>query len=183
MASAFSHIAVPAVLYATFKSDRVNFKLFLLAAALSVIPDADVMAFRFKIPYSSQWGHRGFTHSFVFALILAVFFSVFHRQFRSRPWTIFWFSFLSCASHPILDAMTNGGLGVALYWPFSLERIFFPFRPIQVSPIGVGRFFTEKGFKVILSELIWVLIPALIFAIIGAGLRRKIALGSRNRGT
>jgi inner membrane protein len=69
--------------------------------------------------------------------------------------------------------MTNGGLGVALYWPFSLERIFLPFRPIQVSPIEVSSFFTEWGLRVIVSELIWVLFPALVIGIIGAALRRK----------
>ena len=61
MASAFSHIAVPALLFASFKSDSVNFKLFLLAAICSVIPDVDVVTFKFGIPYESQWGHRGFT--------------------------------------------------------------------------------------------------------------------------
>ena len=76
-------------------------------------------------------------------------------------------------SHALLDAMTNGGLGVALYWPFSLERIFLPFRPIQVSPIEVSSFFTEWGFRVIASELILVLIPALVIGTIGAALRRK----------
>ena len=70
MASAFSHMAVPALLFASFKSDSVNFKLFLLAAICSVIPDVDVVAFKFGIPYESQWGHRGFTHSLVFALCL-----------------------------------------------------------------------------------------------------------------
>ncbi|WP_411726647.1 metal-dependent hydrolase [Methyloglobulus sp.] len=175
MASAFSHIAVPAVLYAGFKSDTVNFKLFLLGAACSVFPDVDVIAFKFGIPYESQWGHRGFTHSLVFALGLASLLSYFHRHLRSKPWIVFWLCFLSCASHAFLDAMTNGGLGVALYWPFSLERIFLPFRPIQVSPIGVSSFFTEWGLRVISSELIWVLIPALTIGTTGAVLRRKYA--------
>jgi inner membrane protein len=70
--------------------------------------------------------------------------------------------------------MTNGGLGVALYWPFSAERIFLPFRPIQVSPIGVGRFFTEQGVAVIKSEFIWVLIPSFVFGIVGVVIRRKL---------
>jgi inner membrane protein len=153
----------------------VNIKLFLLAAACSVIPDIDVIAFHFGIPYQSQWGHRGFTHSFVFALSLAGLLAGFHRRLCSKPWTVFWFCFLSCASHALLDAMTNGGLGVALYWPFSLERLFFPFRPIQVSPIGVGRFFTAKGINIIVSELIWVLFPALIIGLLGARVRRKYA--------
>jgi inner membrane protein len=174
MASAFSHIAIPAALYATFKSKSVNFKLFFMAGICSVIPDADVVEFKFGIPYESQWGHRGFTHSLVFAFVLAWLCVLFHRQVNSRPWVIFWLCFLSCASHPLLDAMTNGGLGVALYWPFSAERIFLPFRPIQVSPIGVGRFFTEQGVAVIKSEFIWVLIPSFVFGIVGVVIRRKL---------
>ena len=173
MASAFSHIAIPAVLYATFKSKAVNFKLFLMAAVCSVIPDADVLAFKFGIPYESQWGHRGFTHSLVFALALACISILLHSRVNSRPWTVFWISFISCVSHPLLDMMTNGGLGVALFWPFSAERIFFSFRPIQVSPIGVGNFFSDKGLSVMASELIWVLIPACVLGAIGAGWRRK----------
>lgn len=172
MASAFSHIAVPAVLYAGFKSETVNFKLFALAAACSIFPDIDVIGFKFGVPYESQWGHRGFTHSLVFALSLAFLLTLFHRKLKSKPWAVFWLCFVSGASHAFLDAMTNGGLGVALYWPFSLERIFLPFRPIQVSPIGISRFFTEWGLQVIISELIWVLLPALVIGTMGAVLRR-----------
>ena len=70
MASAFFHIAVPAVLYAVFKSHTVNFKLFLVAVMCSVIPNnADVIdPFKFGIPYESQWDHRGFTHPLSAAL-------------------------------------------------------------------------------------------------------------------
>ncbi len=177
MASAFSHIAVPAVFYASFKSDTVNFKLFVVAAVCSIFPDIDVIGFKFGVPYGSQWGHRGFTHSIVFALALASLLSCFHRQLRSKPWTVFWLIFASCASHAFLDAMTNGGLGVALYWPFSMERIFLPFRPIEVSPIGVGSFYTEWGLRVITTELVWVLIPALLIGTIGTVLRRIYTKG------
>lgn len=173
MASAFSHIAVPAVFYAVFKSRSVNFTLFLVAALCSVIPDADVIAFKWGIPYESQWGHRGFTHSLVFSVWLAALLTLFHRQLGSKPWVIFWLCFLSCASHALLDSMTNGGLGVALYWPFSLERIFLPFRPIEVSPIGIESFFTEWGMRVLASELLWVLMPALVIGAAGARLRRN----------
>jgi inner membrane protein len=177
MASAFSHIAVPALLYASFKSDTVNIRLFLLAALCSVFPDIDVIGFKCGIPYGSQWGHRGFTHSLVFSLCLASLLTIFHRQLQSKPWAVFWLCFVSCASHAFLDAMTNGGLGVAMYWPFSLERIFLPFRPIQVSPIGVSSFFTEWGLRVIASDLVWVLLPALAVGAIGAALRRMYAKG------
>ena len=174
MASAFSHIAIPAVLYAAFKSKTVNFKLFLLAALCAVIPDADVIAFKFGIPYASQWGHRGFTHSIVFALVLASLCVVLYRRLNSRPATVFWLCLIACVSHPLLDSMTNGGLGVALFWPFSTDRLFFPFRPIQVSPIGVGSFFSEAGIKVMASELVWVLLPAMVLGVLGVLWRRKI---------
>jgi inner membrane protein len=40
-------------------------------SALSLAPDMDVIAFRFGIPYSAPWGHRGAAHSFCIALVLA----------------------------------------------------------------------------------------------------------------
>ena len=36
-----------------------------------MIPDIDVIGFRFGIHYGDFWGHRGFTHSLVFAALLA----------------------------------------------------------------------------------------------------------------
>jgi len=175
MASAFSHVVVPAVIYVTFKCNAINIRLFILAAFFSVLPDFDVIAFKFGIPYESQWGHRGFTHSLVFAACLAAITMPFYKQLKSHPLAIFLVCFVACASHAFLDAMTNGGLGVALFWPFSHERIFFQFRPIQVSPLSVASFFTERGWKIISSELIWVFVPGLIIGTIGALIRGKYA--------
>jgi inner membrane protein len=138
-----------------------------------------VIALKFGIPYESQWGHRGFTHSFVFATGLAFLLTLFHRKISSTPQAVFWLCFLSTVSHGVLDSMTNGGRGVAFFWPFSLERIFLPFRPIQVSPIGVSGFFSEWGVRVIASELIWILIPALVIGTIGALLRRQFATDNK----
>jgi hypothetical protein len=57
---------------------------------------------------------------------------------RLLPWTFF---FLATASHGLLDAMTDGGLGVAFFSPFDKHRYFFPWTPIRVSPIGLTRLF------------------------------------------
>ena len=54
-------------------------------------------------------------------------------------------------SHPLLDAMTDGGLGVALLWPFSNERFFAPWTPIPVSPIG-ARMLSRRGLYVLAVE-------------------------------
>jgi inner membrane protein len=72
--------------------------------------------------------------------------------------------FLATASHGILDAFTDGGLGVAFFSPFDSTRYFFPFRPIEVSPIG-ARFFSERGLSVFYNELAWVWLPCIVFAI------------------
>ena len=57
------------------------------------------------------------------AVLLALF--VTWGWFRSSPHvlTIFFFLFLATLSHSLLDALTNGGLGVALLAPFTPERL------------------------------------------------------------
>ena len=77
------------------------------------------------------------------------------------------FFFLATASHGFLDAMTDGGLGVAFFSPFDDTRYFLPLTPIRVSPIGISRFFTARGFAVIRSELLWIWLPtALLIAVL-----------------
>jgi inner membrane protein len=56
--------------------------------------------------------------------------------------------------------LTNGGLGVALFAPFSNERYFWPWRPIEVSPIGLEAFLSPWGVRVLVSEAKWVWLPA-----------------------
>ncbi|KRG38220.1 metal-dependent hydrolase [Stenotrophomonas geniculata] len=68
------------------------------------------------------------------------------------------FVFICAASHPLLDAMTSGGLGVALAWPWSEQRFFAPWRPIRVSPFA-PQFFSARGIATLFSELRWVWLP------------------------
>jgi membrane-bound metal-dependent hydrolase YbcI (DUF457 family) len=75
------------------------------------------------------------------------------------------------ASHGILDAITDGGLGVAFFAPCDDTRYFFPFRPIKVSPIGLS-FFSARGLDVIWSEFLWVCIPGTIIAAAVLSLRK-----------
>src|SRR5262245_6682515 len=116
--------------------------------ALSMLPDADVVAFKLGIPYSDPFGHRGASHSLLFALVAGSLAALAVRRPRLAPWCI-----ALIASHPLLDALTDGGLGVALFWPLSSERFFFPWQPIPVSPIG-PRFFSARGLRVVLVELL-----------------------------
>jgi inner membrane protein len=134
---------------------------------VSAVPDLDVIGFHFGVHYGDVMGHRGFTHSLFFATLLAGLVTIaFVGQSQISRWHLFFYLFLATASHGILDAMTNGGLGVAFFSPFTNARYFFPFHPIMVSPIGVGRFFSAKGLAVIRSEAIWLWLPsAAVFAV------------------
>ena len=75
---------------------------------------------------------------------------------------LFLYFFFCTASHGLLDAMTNGGLGVAFFSPFDTTRYFFPVRPILVSPIGVSEFFSEYGVRILVSEAIWIWLPSCV---------------------
>ena len=170
MASILSHAVASAGIKSIFRLSGSSKRLFLLCAICAVIPDADAIGFWLGVPYESTFGHRGFTHSFFFAFIFSLLVVViFYRQ--EKVFSKQWFLYLLCffiagSSHPMLDAMTTGGLGVAFFSPFSNERYFFPFRPIKVSPIGISAFFSSWGLAVLKSEFIFVWLPS--FAVMAA---------------
>lgn len=159
MASILSHPAVALGLKPWFQRSAFPPRIWWVGAVCTILPDADVIAFRFGIPYGAMFGHRGVIHSFVFAALLSVVLVGFSAGFevrRSSRLALFVYLFLCTASHGVFDAMTNGGLGVAFFAPFSSERYFFPWRPIHVSPIAVSSFFSARGVAILQSELLWV---------------------------
>jgi inner membrane protein len=109
-------------------------------------------------------GHRGFFHSPFFALVLAILFATAcfrqHRSLSRTWWKYVALFFLVGASHGVLDAFTNGGLGVALLAPFSGARFFSPWRPIPVAPIGIGAALGGWGARVIGWEIVHLWVPA-----------------------
>ncbi|SHL83819.1 metal-dependent hydrolase [Hymenobacter psychrotolerans] len=169
MASIFGHCALGATLGKLLLPDRQHWRYWVLAAACAFLPDADVIGFKFHVPYASLWGHRGLTHSIVAAALLATALAGLNGLRRSaeapaagRLWLLL---FLATASHGVLDAMTTGGEGVAFYSPFDQQRYFFGFRPIQVSPIGVKKFVGEWAARVLKSEVLWVGVPCVLLLV------------------
>ncbi|OUR95831.1 hypothetical protein A9Q84_15130 [Halobacteriovorax marinus] len=120
-----------------------RFSMLRLACWLSILPDLDVVAFTMGIAYSDQFGHRGFTHSLSFALVVSLVTYFICKWWYKRKsletsrWLLVLF-FIAITSHALLDMLTNGGLGCALFWPFDHTRYFFPTTPIPVSPIGLS---------------------------------------------
>lgn len=126
--------------------------------AISLLPDADVNAFRFGIPYEHPFGHRGATHSVVFAVVVAVIAYLIATVARLPRVRASVLVLLVVGSHGLLDALTDGGLGCALLWPFSNERFFAPWTPIPVAPLG-RRFISMEGLRVAGTETAIFAIP------------------------
>src|SRR5512146_2453815 len=70
--SAFTHAIAALSVGTCFSRPQVPKRAFVAAAICSAIPDLDVIGFRFDVKYADFWGHRGFTHSLVFAALLAM---------------------------------------------------------------------------------------------------------------
>jgi inner membrane protein len=175
MPSAFGHVAPVVALATAFWTPQAPKRLWVAGVLVALAPDLDVLGFGLGIPYQHPLGHRGLSHSLPFAaavagvLVLALFSRSAPGFSRARA---FAFLFLATASHGILDAFTNGGLGVALLSPFDQSRWFAPFRPIEVSPLGVSAFFSSRGAAVLGSELRWLWLPFLLLTVAIAGARR-----------
>jgi inner membrane protein len=161
MASVFGHVAAATAIGYAFFPKEVRPVTLIVAGFCAFAPDLDVLAFHFGVPYSSEWGHRGWTHSVTFSVALGVLGSWILQ--KSLSWNkLTWWLVISTLTHPILDMMTNGGRGCAFGWPVWKDRIFLPFRPIQVSPLSVEDFFTPWGLSVLASEVIWIGMPGLM---------------------
>lgn len=130
---------------------------------LALLPDADVVAFTLGIPYGAPWGHRGATHSLAFALATSAIVAGCAWRRSRAPLRTGALALVAIGSHGLLDALTDGGRGVALAWPLTDERFFAPMRPLPVAPIGAG-LLSARGVYVVVVELL-VFSPLLAFAL------------------
>jgi inner membrane protein len=164
MPTIFSHAAVG---FIATKVTRSNKRVIAASMILAALPDADGLFFG-RIPYGDPFGHRGFTHSLFFAcfagLLTAGLFSRASWAAEWKFWKLASLFALVTASHGFFDAMTDGGLGVAFFAPFSNRRYFFPWRPIPVAPMSPGVLLSERGFYVLRAEaeLFWTFALAVV---------------------
>jgi inner membrane protein len=176
VATVFSHAVAALGIGVCFYRPGVPKRVWALGALCAAIPDVDVIGFALGVDYGDPFGHRGFTHSLFFAALLAL--AVASLAFpRSLPnlgrFSLWAYLFLATASHGLLDAMTNGGLGVAFFAPLDNSRYFLPWTPIQVSPIGITNFIADGGFSVFPSEFLWIWLPSVLLAAIVLLARRQ----------
>ena len=177
MPTILSHPAPALAIAAYFGRERLSRSAVVAGVVCSALPDVDVLGFHLGVPYDSLFGHRGLTHSFSFALVLAVAVAalVHVRDPGKSLGDVCLYLFLATASHGVFDALTNGGHGIAFLAPFSSTRYFFPFRPIEVSPLSVTRFLSERGWLVLNSEMYWVWLPSGVLAGLALLARRAMS--------
>lgn len=170
MPSVIGHtiVAVTAASLPKRESQQKFWVLLILCIISSCIPDTDVIAFKFGIPYGHMFGHRGFSHSIFFGLIwgglMTMLYSLFFGKIR-YGWLFILFSMVTI-SHGVLDAVTTGGKGIGFFIPFINERYFLPWRFITVSPLSLERFFSSWGLKVLGSEMLFLGIPCLLIFLV-----------------
>lgn len=160
MPTIFTHPA-PIAALSTALGAGLPFRLLLFGLFCTVLPDLDVIGFRFGIKYADVLGHRGLSHSLVFALCVGFVGSFLAPWLRCSRLAAFGVAVLAVTSHIALDALTDGGLGVAVFWPVEQTRYFFDWRPIRVSPFSARALMSQRGLEVFFSELRWVWLPCL----------------------
>lgn len=170
----FSHLAVPIAARLGAGKLSVPNPLLITGMILSVLPDADVVSFRLGIPYAAGLGHRGFSHSLLFAAVAALGGALLMRAFKIPMRNSLWYLSLSAVSHGLLDALTTGGYGIAFFWPLSDQRFLAPVRMIDAWPLRASRFFSSGGMEVLKSELAWVCMPLVGVGLIAFALRNSL---------
>lgn len=159
MATVLTHAALPFIVARVLPvREGLRRPLALTAAVIACVPDLDV-ASAVLDAQGGSWGHRGVTHSLLFALGLAAIGVAVLRLWREPPAATV-FLVAMALSHGLIDAFTHGEPGPMLLAPFSGARWLFPWGPIAVSPLGINEMFGRYGALAFFSEVLVVLAPA-----------------------
>jgi len=184
MPTILTHVAVPVAATVALGWRRIPRGALLAGMVAAVAPDADGIAFKLGMAYGGLAGHRGFTHTLLFALLLGLAGYALAPRWHMRRWAGYAWIALCTLSHPLLDMMTNAGAGIVLLWPLDSAHHFFAWRPIEASPISPRRFLSWRGVQVLRNEaaLVWAPLMATALLVWAArhGLVRSARLNPRN---
>jgi len=163
MPTALTHVLVGGAAGGILPRELPRWRVALALGLAAAAPDLDVVAFKLGLPYGHPLGHRGLSHSLLAAAVLGVagaLLATWDRgAVRRHVGSLVAVGFLAVASHGLLDALTDAGRGIGFFIPFSNERFFFPWRPIETASVHPGRFFSARGLEVLWSEICWIWLP------------------------
>ena len=131
---------------------KVGNKAILWGAIAGTIPDLDVILRSFTDEISATKMHRGFSHSIVFAVLIApllawiakkIHFKLVDVSFKDWTKLFFW----TTVTHPLLDAHTTWG--TQFFWPFNYRLAYqniFVVDPFYTLPF-LGFLIIAMSFK------------------------------------
>jgi len=126
-------------------------------AALSAMPDADVIVVALGAPDRGAIGHRGASHSLCIAVAIGVLCALVARRLGWPVLRTAIAGTLAVASHGILDAFGEGGRGIPLLWPFSDARYMSPWRLLPDAPRGIRLLSSRPGLLDLALEFVFFL--------------------------
>jgi inner membrane protein len=137
-------------------------KILFWSFVVAIVPDIDLFGNFFNVSINNIFGHRGFTHSLLFAFLLATLISlIFWREFKTdrKRWLLIFFNFLMVAlMHPFLDACTDRNYGVALFSPFSNHRYSLPWAPINDKALGIWNYYFLGWWEIFKVEAVIIIV-------------------------
>lgn len=158
-----THIALGACMGEAFAGKKLGKKAMIWGAMAQSIPDIDFIASFWLDTSSNLLAHRGFTHSFLFCVIitplLALIAEYWHRphNINLKHWILFFGAVIF--AHIFLDAFNNYGVG----WlePFSHKRFSFnmlyvadPFFSIWTGLATIALLFIPRK-STLIRDRIW----------------------------
>ncbi len=118
---------------------KVGTRAMLWGAIAGTIPDLDVFLRSFVDPITATEMHRGFSHSIVFAVLMAPVLGWIAEKIHKKrkvgriPWS--WLFFWALVTHPMLDNHTTWG--TQFFWPFDYRVAYqniFVVDPLYTLP-------------------------------------------------
>lgn len=154
MATDYTHAVIGLGLARMYATRPMSWAYWGLAALLPIIPDIDVFS---TAAYGDPLGHRGITHSLVFALVLGTLTAgATFRRFRVNWWSLAALFCVIIASHGLLDALTKGGADIPFFWPLGDRYGNWGVLPVSDIAFDLP---DPRYSRAIRSELLWVWLP------------------------
>jgi inner membrane protein len=123
----FTHLVLGAAIGEAILGKKIGRKAMFWGAVANTIPDFDVFASPCVSDAQQFMVHRGITHSFLFAIVVALLLGWAFNKWNKQPdvtwknWA--WLFFTGMLTHDVLDSMTCYGTG--WFEPFSNYRVAF----------------------------------------------------------
>ena len=166
----YLHFAPAVALAVALGPRRVGWRLMVAGAVCGVMPDLDFLSIKMGFDrYSGTYGHRGFTHSLGFALLIGLVGALWPADGWRRRLGRGAFLALCTASHPLLDSLFDVGICSAWLWPLDGARHCLDWRPVPMR--GIALFGAQR----FMLELQWVGLPLLVLANAGMLVRHAWA--------